>query len=113
VTVLVPTGTPFPADRRLEAERHHFAQKNRSGVVQRNRCRNLLQAHFATDGAAGGIRRLLQVPQPTQAAAQHPAEPGNSTQKPGPDGPGLAALLAALGSQVNAQGQLLAMWHLA
>jgi hypothetical protein len=37
-------------------------------VVQRNRCRNLLQAHFATDGAARGIRRLLQVPQPTHAA---------------------------------------------
>jgi hypothetical protein len=34
VIVLVPTGTPFSADRRLEAERHHFGQKNNSGAPQ-------------------------------------------------------------------------------
>src|SRR5215211_5614253 len=31
VTVLVPTGTPFSADRRLEAERHHFGHENNGG----------------------------------------------------------------------------------
>src|SRR5215213_1109801 len=31
VTVLVPTGTPFSADRRSEAERHHFGHKNNGG----------------------------------------------------------------------------------
>ena len=31
VTVLVPTGTPFSADRRSEAERHHFGHENNGG----------------------------------------------------------------------------------
>jgi hypothetical protein len=31
VTVLVPTGTPFSADRRSEAEQHHFGHENNGG----------------------------------------------------------------------------------
>jgi hypothetical protein len=34
VIVLVPTGTPFSADRQLAAERHHFGQANHNSFRQ-------------------------------------------------------------------------------
>jgi hypothetical protein len=47
VTVLVPTGTPFSADRRFEAERHHFGHENNGSMGQRNRCPISFPAYFA------------------------------------------------------------------
>jgi hypothetical protein len=43
VIVLVPTGTPFSADRQLEAERRHFGHDNNRGPAQPDRCRIVLE----------------------------------------------------------------------
>jgi hypothetical protein len=43
VIVLVPTGTPFSADRQLEAERRHFGHDNNGGPAQPDRCRIALE----------------------------------------------------------------------
>jgi hypothetical protein len=43
VIVLVPTGTPFSADRQLEAERRQFGHDNNSGPAQPDRCRIALE----------------------------------------------------------------------
>jgi hypothetical protein len=37
VIVLVPTGTPFSADRRWKPIRRHFGHDNHSGAAQRHR----------------------------------------------------------------------------
>jgi hypothetical protein len=63
VTVLVPTGTPFSADRRSEAERHHFGHENKA-AEQRNRCRISFPAYFAIKAVVfrpGQVGRLWRV----------------------------------------------------
>jgi hypothetical protein len=62
VIVLVPTGTPFSADRRLEAERHHFGQRT-TAAPHNITAAKLHRAYSATDGAAPMWPPLLQAPQ--------------------------------------------------
>jgi hypothetical protein len=64
VTVLVPTGTPFSADRRLEAERHHFGHENNGGSGNVTAAEISFPAYFATKAAvfrSGRVGRLWRV----------------------------------------------------
>src|SRR6266545_5270239 len=82
VIVLVPTGTPFSADRRCNPIRRHFGHDNHSGATSPHLL-NLYRGHVATDGAAGAWtdphqRNRTTTPGPAHPAADRPPGQGES-----------------------------------
>ena len=77
VIVLVPTGTPFSADRQLEAERHYFGYKDKPRRAHLTTAESP-RAYSATNGA----RRSCGDLRPTNAAARHHARTGPTSGRP-------------------------------
>jgi hypothetical protein len=74
VIVLVPTGTPFSADRQLEAERGHFGPANHNSTANDSTAGisiGLLVPPMAPPGRPPTSCGCLR---PTDAAGRHPAE---------------------------------------
>jgi hypothetical protein len=75
VTVLVPTGTPFSADRRSEAERHHFGHENNGGRGNITAAESPFPAYFAIKAVvfcSGRVERWWRVEVGIAAEAAEP-----------------------------------------